>query len=184
MARQFGTSAISPITVFMTVIAAAAVTAVSTSSGAGSQPSSAASTAEATAITRVFSPRTVQKPASAAVSSTVAAGSGTATAARRASARLFSSTAIACTAATWSGDQSARPVRRGEAPGPGQLRVAGGAVLARADQLHPAELADGLQHPVAHRAAGLDDGEQRLVDQRLHQRRARRSRAAHRRRRG
>ena len=35
------------------------------------------------------------------------------------------------------------------------------------DQLHPAELAHRLEHPVAHRAARVEHGEQRLVDQRL-----------------
>ena len=74
-ARHDGAFAISPTTV-LRAVTAAAVTAASISSGWGCQPASAASTAAVIAITRVFSPRTVQKPASAAVSSAVAAGSG------------------------------------------------------------------------------------------------------------
>ena len=148
-------------------VMAAAVTAASISSGSGSQPASAASTAAVIAMTRVFSPRTVQKPARAAVSSAVAAGSGTATAARSASARLFSSTAIARTAATCPGDQSSAACVEACCRAQASSAASRGGVLSRADQLHPAELADGLEHPVADRPAGVDDGEQRLVDQRL-----------------
>ena len=54
----------------------------------------------------------------------------------------------------------------GDRPGP-----AGGlglSVLAGVDQLHAAELADGLEHPVADSVRPVDHGEQRLVDESLH----------------
>ena len=108
-------------------------------------------------MTRVFSPRMVQKPARAAVSSAVAAGSGTAT---RGAQRVGEVVLLDGELAD-RGDLVGRPelgaVRRGEARGPRRAaRVARRGVLAGADQLHPAELAHRLEHPVAHRPAGVD----------------------------
>ena len=119
-------------------------------------------------MTRGFSPRMVQKAPSAVSSRTTDHASGRVSASRRASARLFSSTATSRTASTWRGDHRSSPTRSAKSQAHSSWALRAAVVLAGLDELQPAELAHRLQHPVAHRAARVEHGEQRLVDERAH----------------
>jgi hypothetical protein len=63
------------------------------------------------------------------------------------------------------GARQARLMGGRVADGPAALGGAGAGVLAGRPELHPAELADGLQHPVADPGPGLGHAQQRLVDE-------------------
>ena len=110
----------------------------------------------------------VQNAPSAVSSRTTDHGSGRVSASRRASARLFSSTATSRTASTWRGDHRSSPTRSANSQAHSSWAARAAAVLAGLDELQPAELAHRLEHPVPHRAARVEHGEQRLVDERAH----------------
>ncbi len=147
-----------------TVIAIAARAAFARSGG-GSQPRTASATAPARATSRRCSPRIVQNSPSAASSCTREPRSPSAIAPRSSSARLVSSAPSASTAANWLGTRQARQTGGRVADGPAALGGAGAGVLAGARELHQAELAYRLQHPVADPGRGLADVQQRLVDE-------------------
>ena len=119
------------------------------------------------AIRRACSPRIVQKIPSAASSSTSAPRSPSASASRSSSARLISSAASASIVANWS--RLNRPSRWRPAYAIAQRPPGGARLVALAGllELQAAELADGLEHPVADAARRLADAQQRLVDEPL-----------------
>ena len=120
-------------------------------------------------MTRVFSPRIVQNEPSAASSRTTDHGSGSGERlAQRVGEVVLLDRQLAHRL-----DLAARPqvvaeraARTPQAHASWASRAVG--LLAGLDELQPAELAHRLEHPVAHRAAGVEHGEQRLVDERAH----------------